>query len=168
MADTASVRKPPYSPFAVCREILHYYRDRSIEMSPLKLMKLAYIAHGFHLAITDEPLFKDKVEAWPYGPAIRSIYNAISHYRQHPVVFNQFDYTEEEQLDKDARQIVKGVCLAHKNSTPDYMSMITHEKGTPWHKSYNRFILGNIIIPNRLIRKHYLDILNSYEKAKSA
>ena len=37
-------------------------------MTQMKLHKLTYIAHGWHLAIFGEPLVADAAEAWDNGP----------------------------------------------------------------------------------------------------
>lgn len=45
-------------------------------VSNLKLQKLVYYAQGFHLAIYNEPLFNDVIEAWNYGPVSPVLYYA--------------------------------------------------------------------------------------------
>ncbi|MGR5987198.1 Panacea domain-containing protein [Bacillus sanguinis] len=51
--------------------------DRSI--THLKLQKLAYYAQAWHLALNgiDQPLFKDKIEAWVHGPVCPSLYSVF-------------------------------------------------------------------------------------------
>jgi len=46
-------------------------------ISNLKLQKLLYYAQGYHLAIFNKPLFEDEIEAWEYGPVVRSMYYAF-------------------------------------------------------------------------------------------
>ncbi|CUU89921.1 prophage ps3 protein 01 [Campylobacter hyointestinalis] len=49
--------------------------DEIIEYtSRLKLLKLLYYIQGYHLAMFDAPLFKDKIEAWLHGPVVPSVY----------------------------------------------------------------------------------------------
>lgn len=49
--------------------------DEFIEYtSRLKLLKLLYYIQGYHLAMFDAPLFKDKMEAWLHGPVVPSVY----------------------------------------------------------------------------------------------
>ena len=46
-----------------------------------KIMKfLPYISHDYTLALTDQKLFSDSVEAWKYGPVIPNIYQEFKHY----------------------------------------------------------------------------------------
>ncbi|WP_261517678.1 Panacea domain-containing protein [Campylobacter lanienae] len=49
--------------------------DEFIEYtSRLKLLKLLYYIQGYHLAMFNAPLFKDKIEAWLHGPVVPSVY----------------------------------------------------------------------------------------------
>ena len=49
-------------------------------ISNLKLQKLLYYAQGAHLALRDEPLFGEPIEAWTHGPVVPSVYRQ---YKQH-------------------------------------------------------------------------------------
>lgn len=61
--------------FDVANHFLAKQDDESGEsITNLKLQKLCYYAQGFHLAIYDEPLFSDKIEAWQHGPVIRRLW----------------------------------------------------------------------------------------------
>ena len=46
----------------------------------MKVLKLVYMAHGFNLAITDDPLINDRVEAWKFGPVIRPLYGKLKQF----------------------------------------------------------------------------------------
>jgi uncharacterized phage-associated protein len=49
-------------------------------ISNLKLQKLLYYAQGFHLALYDEPLFPEAIEAWTHGPVVPDLYR---HYKKY-------------------------------------------------------------------------------------
>ncbi|MBE9188215.1 DUF4065 domain-containing protein [Microcoleus sp. LEGE 07076] len=49
-------------------------------ISNLKLQKLLYYAQGFHLALYDEPLFPEAIEAWTHGPVVLDLYR---HYKKY-------------------------------------------------------------------------------------
>lgn len=40
----------------------------------MQVIKMAHIAHGYSLAIHNEPLVDEAVEAWKYGPVVPSLY----------------------------------------------------------------------------------------------
>lgn len=48
--------------------IMRAYEDgMEAEMTNIKVQKLLYYSQSLHLALYDEPLFKDEIEAWRYG-----------------------------------------------------------------------------------------------------
>lgn len=47
------------------------------ELSNLKLQKLLYYAQGTFLAKTRQPLFKEKIYAWPHGPVVKEAYQQL-------------------------------------------------------------------------------------------
>ncbi|MEY8252372.1 MAG: DUF4065 domain-containing protein, partial [Colwellia sp.] len=48
--------------------------SENISISNLKLQKLLYYAQGFHLAISDIALFRDRISAWDHGPVQKECY----------------------------------------------------------------------------------------------
>ena len=48
--------------------------DQGRPITPMKLQKMLYLAHGIHLAAYDRPLLKEPIEAWSYGPIIPDVY----------------------------------------------------------------------------------------------
>lgn len=147
----------PYSPYAVCREILtRGEKAGRDDISPLKLMKLANICHGYHLALIGKPIFNDAVEAWKYGPVIRSIYEVVSHYKKDRVLPDQFNHIKEP-LDSDSLEIIAGVMEVYGKLTPDRLSAITHKKGSPWYHTQKKWF-NDRVIPNSLIKKYYDDL----------
>ena len=69
-------------------------------ISHMKLQKLMYYAQGFHLAIYDEPLFKNQIRAWMHGPVLPSLYYELKpngrNNIQYKDDFNSSKLTEEE------------------------------------------------------------------------
>ena len=59
--------------------------EQGDSLSNLKLQKLLYYAQGFHLAIKNEPLFDEDIEAWTYGPVVPSVYNQYSQHGGDPI-----------------------------------------------------------------------------------
>ena len=63
-----------------CQDVANYFlslcdEDAGDLISNLKLQKLVYYAQGFHLAISGEPLFDEKIMAWEHGPVIPQLYH---------------------------------------------------------------------------------------------
>ena len=53
-------------------DIANYFLDRAQQgdaITQMKVQKLVYFAHWWHLGITKNPLIRYQVEAWSYGPS---------------------------------------------------------------------------------------------------
>ena len=65
--------------------VANYFVRKSLEtgkeLTPMKVLKLVYIAHGWNLALYDEPLISDSIQAWKFGPVIPSVYQAFRVFR---------------------------------------------------------------------------------------
>jgi uncharacterized phage-associated protein len=67
----------PYDPKAIANYLLEVAKNHNETLTPMKIQKLVYFANGWHLALKNEPLINEQVEAWPYGPVIPSLYRAF-------------------------------------------------------------------------------------------
>jgi len=68
-----------------CHDVARYFltkvdKDAGDLVSNLKLQKLVYYAQGLHLALYDEPLFPESIEAWQYGSVVPVLYHAYKEY----------------------------------------------------------------------------------------
>ncbi|WP_284450996.1 Panacea domain-containing protein [Methylophaga thalassica] len=82
--------------------IAHGANSEEGGVSNLKLQKLVYYAQGFHLAIFDEPLFDEELEAWTHGPVSPSVYHKYKSNGSSPIPAAEYEPGEafsEEQLE---------------------------------------------------------------------
>ena len=94
-----------------CHDVAKYFLSLSDEdagdlISNLKLQKLVYYAQGFHLALYDEPLFEESIEAWTHGPVVPALYHAYKDFganaipRPSDLDFSVYDDRTKELLDE--------------------------------------------------------------------
>lgn len=102
-----------------------------IYVDNLKLQKLIFYAQAISLVINDNPLFKDKIEAWDYGPVIPELYRHYKNYEQQLPHDDKF---------KTALKIadIKVIDLAiehYGNMTGSQLITLTHSE-KPWQVAY--------------------------------
>ena len=70
------------NPITVARYfIIKAYEDgMEAEMTNMKVQKLLYYAQSLHLALYDESLFDEEIQAWRYGPVCPPAYNFYSQF----------------------------------------------------------------------------------------
>jgi uncharacterized phage-associated protein len=123
-----------YKAVDVATYFLHRARAEGKPVDPMKLQKLVYFAHGWHLALAGEPLIVERVQAWPYGPVIEELYHAVKRYGRSPIpetaalpgVSSVPGFTEY------AIDLMDRIWEQYRKFSGIQLSMMTHAKGTPW------------------------------------
>jgi uncharacterized phage-associated protein len=153
-----------YDPVAVANFFIQKSNSTGIEVTPMKLLKLVYISHGWSLGLLNQPLINEAVEAWKYGPVIESLYHDLKEYGRERVTksisksdwrsFTPFSVTPTiPETDELTLKLLNKVWDAYGNMSGLGLSAITHEPGTPWSLTSP----GGIISQD-LIKAHYREL----------
>lgn len=151
---------PNHSAKAIANEFL---RRRASDAWPqqLSIQKLAYIAHGWNLAINGAPLISEAPEAWDNGPVYRSIWDHIKDYGYRGPNCTLVDPSTKEQISEaltdDERKIIDHVWAKYGTKTQSELIEMTHRNGSPWFKAYYGKS-RNAKLSNDDIKDHYVNL----------
>ncbi len=135
------------------------------DLSPMKLQKLIYFAHGWYLANFNEGLIFESIQAWKFGPVIQSIYHDFKNYGNEHIdkeihsvrvrdgkIERIIPHIEED--DENTKKFLDLVWERYGNLTPIQLSNMTHNEGSPWTIVTKKFndIPSDLDIPNDLIK----------------
>lgn len=140
----------------VADDILRAGKERGLSFTPLQLMKLTYIAHGYALGEGLGDLFDARIEAWKYGPVIPDLYHVTKTWGRNPIPHDHI--YEGRALDGAAARVIDRVLDKYGRMSGAALSTLTHKPGTPWSKVYRDGVLG-IEIPDSDIRDHYQNLV---------
>lgn len=146
-------------------------RDRTA-LSPLKLQKLVYFAHGWHLALTGKPLIDEQVECWPHGPVIPSLYHEFKQYGRDAIGERAHRYGSADDDDEVnlfvmpsgtsesnfARDLIDRIWQVYGVFSAEKLSNMTHDPEGPWAKvrgDRSKPPLKGTDVPLELIREHF-------------
>ncbi len=135
----------------VADDILRAGKARGLSFTPLQVVKLTYIAHGYALGLGVGDLFNSRIEAWKYGPVIPDLYHTTKIWGRSPIPFNKI--SDGRALTGDAARVVDFVLDRYGDKDGIYLSNLTHRAGTPWATVYREG--ANVEIPDELIASHY-------------
>lgn len=125
-------------------------------ISNLKLQKLVYYAQAYHLAIFNEPLFPEQMEAWEHGPVVPDLYRHYKSYGsgniEKPVDFDPEDYDQQSLELMDEVYEVFGQYSAWK------LRNLTHSE-RPWMDAYEDGTERGRVIPVGAMRDFYKDFV---------
>ena len=137
-------------------------KDRFVKLSPMQLVKLAYISHGFHLALFRETLFYNRIEAWEHGPNIPDLYHVFKVFgsKHVPANFIRDDDFSDLSGDKSINRrilTVREVVGKYGHLTPVQLASLTNQDDSPYGESYEESQIDRygVEIPDSVILKHY-------------
>lgn len=141
----------------VARYFLAFANECHELITNLKLNKLVYYAQSWHLALCDEPLFEDPIEAWIHGPVIPNVYVEFKSYSYRPIL------DEVEDLDTLKHAFTPSQCNVLDEVIDVYfaksayaLEQLTHQED-PWLLARDGLprdaASHNVIEPD--IMKHY-------------
>lgn len=125
--------------------------DAGDGISNLKLQKLVYYAQAFHLAMYDEPLFAEQIEAWEHGPVVPELYRQ---YKEHGSG-NIPDPDDFDPAEYDARStdLLNEVYDVFGQYSAWKLRNMTHQE-RPWVEAFEDGARSRII-PEATMREFY-------------
>ncbi|TNE42728.1 MAG: DUF4065 domain-containing protein [Alphaproteobacteria bacterium] len=159
-----------YTASHIANYMLQRAFDEDRDVSPMKLLKLVYIAYGWGLAVLDRKLFDEPIYAWAHGPVVRSLYDEFKHYgggaiREKSI---EFDMDKGKSTtpkipanDADTNIILDRVWEIYKVYGAWALRNKTHEDGSPWKQVYDPHV-RNTRIPDELIKTHFEKKIREY------
>ncbi|MFD1786961.1 Panacea domain-containing protein [Sphingomonas floccifaciens] len=119
-------------------------------LTPLQLIKLTYIAHGWSFPLRGDGLVRDRVEAWQYGPVFPDLYHKLKAFRSDAVTI---PIHHSDELGPFEAAHVEEVYKVYGGFSGGQLSTMTHRDGTPWDIAWKRG--RNSQITDEMIAEHY-------------
>ena len=140
-------------------------------LTAMQLLKLVYISHAFNLGYGYGPLINEPVEAWKYGPVVRSLYQQVRDYGGSSVTEllqtgpNIWD--RDSQVDSRSESVLDNVWRSYGHFDGYRLSDMTHMPGSPWWITWNDLGGRNqvsAVIDDNLIREFYESKLRFWQR----
>lgn len=119
-------------------DIAKYYLVRSFDdgdlVSNLKMQKLVYYAYVWSLVKNKKKIFKEEPEAWPNGPAFKTLYGELKKYGSEAI---KEDYVDRDVADieklipTEIKETIDDVYEKYNTLTPFELVLKTHTED-PW------------------------------------
>jgi uncharacterized phage-associated protein len=148
---------------AIANYFIKKAKEKGEIITPMKLIKLCYIAQGTALAYSNQAIFEEEVEAWKYGPVIPCLYKEFkkygnSHINEYyvPVEDNTISMPDED--DKEAHIILEAAWNKFGSWSGIELSAWTHQPDSAWSQIYKKYS-ENSLIPSSIIKEEFLNYI---------
>jgi uncharacterized phage-associated protein len=111
-------------------DVAAYVLAKRGSVSTWKLQKLVYYCQAWHLVWEDEPLFRDRIEAWANGPVIPALY------RHHRGSFSVSTWSpgDPQRLTAAQKSTIDSVLDFYGDKSGHWLSELTHAE-PPWKRA---------------------------------
>jgi uncharacterized phage-associated protein len=166
-----------YDALAIANYFLDKAEKEGKSLTPMAVQKLTYFAHGWYLALMDQPLINQRVQAWDYGPVIAELYHEFKDFGKDPItrkaVERKFEDSDEYvslgggRLVEPTippgpehglvRSFLDRVWNVYGGFTAIQLSNLTHQDDEPWTKARQQNPVGTryAIIDDELIKASF-------------
>lgn len=110
-------------------DVAEYILRAAGSMTAMKLEKLVYYAQAWSLVWDEEPLFRERIEAWANGPVVPALYAA--HRGMFRVDEGTFHKGDAESLTEAQRETVDAIVEFYGKQSAQWLSDLTHDE-EPW------------------------------------
>lgn len=132
----------PYDARVAANFIVYLHLSKSEPITQLRLYKLLYFAHGWHLAERAQQLVWNAFEAWEHGPVIKVVRDCFCRFGEDDIdsFASMFDLRAGDvvelphRLQASDEAFVAQVVSAYSDYSAKQLSLITHAKGSPWEQ----------------------------------
>jgi uncharacterized phage-associated protein len=149
--------------------------DTGEPVTNMKLVKLVYIAHGWYLGLSGQPLLSEPVEAWKYGPVVPSVYYSFKDFggeaiRQMATGISANDSAPIPLPNPELVPFLEKIWEVYGQFSGIALSAMTHQDLTPWKMVWDTQgkHSNNVIIPNDLIKEYYQKLVKAPHATHSA
>ena len=161
-----------YRAASIANELLDLSDQAGRKLTQIEIQKLVYFAHGWNLALTGKPLIGEFIEAWRYGPVVRTLYDAFRKFGSDPITEKAFSWRvaangkfqcETPAIQSDsppddfyARELVNKIWRKYGSLSAFKLVEITHLPDSPWRQAFEQ---NKHYIPNESIEAYFKSLL---------
>ena len=163
----------PYEPCGIANNVLEIAEANGAQLSPMKLQKLVYFGHAWHLGLDHGALSSEAAEAWQWGPVFPSLYHAVKTWGSGPIIEPITQIVLKSPMvaglprrrlrttpripdtDQYALSLLERIWEVYGGMTALQLSAITHERGGPWRQAYGDGTIRSVVIPDESIAVFY-------------
>ncbi|WP_338363967.1 Panacea domain-containing protein [Candidatus Xenohaliotis californiensis] len=106
--------------------------EKEESITHLKLQKILYYSYVWYLVLKKKRIFEDPIEAWPYGPVIRSQYDRLKKYGSNNITLDAIESSADIASD-DLVVFLDTIWDAYGQYSTGRLVEKTHEEA-PWQE----------------------------------
>jgi uncharacterized phage-associated protein len=152
---STKVKTSKHTAYDVALYFISISNEKVMGITNKKLQKLVYYAQAWFLAVFDEKLFDDSIEAWVHGPAVPSLYRKFKMFTYNYITLDTSSV--KFNFDKNELGLLENIWNVYGKYDAEYLEALTHSE-TPWQSARIGLELGDIsknVIDLDIMKNYY-------------
>ena len=157
----------PHLATAIANSFLDIAKSAGEPIDPMKIQKLVYFGHGWHLGYGQGALSAEYAQAWRWGPVFPELYHAVKIWGSGPIMkpvraFHidsgklRWNTPRIPSNETFAIRLAERVWEVYGHMSGLALSQLTHEQDGPWRVVRDMHPgERDLVIPNPLIRDYF-------------
>lgn len=142
---------------AIAAKVLERAQNSGVGVSNLKLQKLVTLVQSLSVYATGEPAFRESVQAWNHGPAVKPLYGMYKAFGSDPITIVQSSRRSDDELSAATLHVIDEVWDVAGRLSASQLRTLSHDVG-PWESCYAANT-RDIVIPNEQLGAAWVDYL---------
>ncbi len=137
-------------------DVAAYILAKRGPLTTIKLQKLVYYTQAWSLVWDEQPLFRDKIEAWASGPVIPRLYQA----HKGRFIVGRIPGGNARKLKATQKETVDAVLGYYGRKSAQWLVDLTH-KERPWRKARGNLPPGqrsHNVISHESMASYYISL----------
>lgn len=123
-----------YNALDIARYIIKRCNFRNQAISNLKLQKILYFVQAEFLVTKNVPCFKERIEAWNFGPVVPDVYHYYKGYGAGNIPVLR-TFANRTLISESDQELINGIVDECAQYSASELVDITHRQ-TPWKSAY--------------------------------
>ena len=157
----------PHLSQSIANSFLDISKSAVHPIDPMKVQKLVYFAHGWHLGYDRGALSAEKVEAWRWGPVFPNLYQSVKKWGNSAIMepirvlemrdgHFRLTHPRVTAVESFEYRLIKSVWNTYGHMSGIQLSQFTHEEESPWRVIRDKDPdARSSVIPNDLIYRYF-------------
>lgn len=117
----------------IAKYIISYCSKQGRPVSNLQVQKILFFLQVKYYKAFGEWLFSDEIEAWPYGPVVRGVYDVFFGYGG-----SKIDNIYECNINEEIKNFINPIINELSRKNPWQLVEQTHKKGGSWDTTFRQ------------------------------
>lgn len=118
----------------IAAALVHEAARRGLRLDQLQLQALVYIAHGWRLVLSSEPLTGDRPVITSFGPEYERLANALRGCGVAAVERRDLPPLSSSILNQEERELISSIIDTHATLDAAQLAAVTCEENSPWRR----------------------------------